>query len=79
MEEVIHADRILVMNQGEVVMEGTPGEIFSQVEALEKYHLDVPPATRIGYELQKKGLPIKSGILDRKELVEELCQLNWKI
>lgn len=79
MEEVIHADRIIVMNQGEIVMEGTPREIFERVEELEQYHLDVPAATRIGYELKKKGLPISGAILDRKELVEELCRLNLKI
>ncbi len=74
MEEVIYADKVFVMDQGRVVMEGTPREIFSRVEELQKLRLDVPQVTRLAYELQKSGLPIKSGILTVEELVEELCK-----
>ena len=74
MEEVIYADKVFVMDQGRVVMEGTPREIFSRVEELQKLRLDVPQVTRLAYELQKSVLPIKSGILTVEELVEELCK-----
>ncbi len=73
MEEVIYADKVFVMDQGSVVMAGTPREIFSQVEELQKLRLDVPQVTRLAYELKKSGLPIKSGILTVEELVEEVC------
>ncbi len=76
MEEVIEADRVYVMDHGSVVMEGTPKEIFSEVDTLKKYRLDVPQVTMLAHELQKKGLNIPSGILRTEELVEALCQLN---
>ena len=76
MEEVIHADRVLVMDQGKVVMQGTPREIFSRVEELKAYRLDVPQAALLAYELQKAGLPLPEGILSGEELVEELCRLK---
>ncbi|MCI8417102.1 MAG: energy-coupling factor transporter ATPase [Lachnospiraceae bacterium] len=76
MEEVIHADRVIVMDQGKIVMQGTPREIFSRVEELKAYRLDVPQATLLAYELQKAGLPLPDGILSREELVEELCRLK---
>ena len=72
MEEVIGADRVLVMDQGHVVMDGTTREIFSQVELLKKYRLDVPQVTLLGYELQKKGYGIPSGILSVEELIAAL-------
>lgn len=74
MEEVIYADKVFVMDKGSVVMEGTPREIFSRVEELQKLRLDVPQVTQLAYELKKSGLPIKSGILTVEELVEELCK-----
>lgn len=70
MEEVTEADRVLVMNKGQVVMEGTPPEIFSQVEALQAYHLDVPQVTLLAHELRKRGMRIPEGILSVGELVE---------
>lgn len=76
MEEVIHADKIFVMDHGHVVMEGTPREIFSQVDTLKEYRLDVPQATMLADELKKRGLDIPSGILSKEELVETLCQLK---
>lgn len=75
MEEVTRADRIYVMDNGKVVMQGTPRAIFSQVETLKSYRLDVPQITLLAYELKKAGLPVPDGILNRQELVEALCQL----
>lgn len=76
MEEVVGADRVIVMDKGHVVMEGTPRSIFSRVEELKKYRLDVPQVTLLAHELQKKGMQLTDGILSTEELVEELCRLN---
>ena len=76
MEEVIDVDKIYVMDHGHVVMEGTPREIFSQVDTLKKYRLDVPQVTILADELKKRGLEIPDGILRKEELVEVLCRLN---
>ena len=72
MEEIIHADKVFVMDKGKIAMEGTPREIFSQVERLKELRLDVPQVTLLAYELQKKGLKIPDGILTIEELVEVL-------
>lgn len=72
MEEVIFADRVFVMDSGKVVLEGTPREIFSQVERLKELRLDVPQVTLLAYELKKSGLPLPDGILTADELTEEL-------
>lgn len=76
MEEVVEADLVYVMDHGHVVMQGTPREIFSQVDTLKKYRLDVPQATLLADELIKRGLDIPAGILTKEELVEAICQLN---
>lgn len=76
MEEVIDADKIYVMDHGHVVMEGTPGEIFSRVDELKSYRLDVPQVTLLADELRKRGLQIPAGILRKEELVGVLCQLS---
>lgn len=76
MEEVIFADKVYVMDQGKVVMEGTPREIFSRVEDLKRYRLDVPQVTELAYELKKEGLNIPSGILSIDELVEALSSIK---
>ncbi len=76
MEEVVDADRIYVMDHGHVVMEGTPREIFSRVEELKNYRLDVPQVTILADELKKRGLDLPEGILKKEELVEALCQLK---
>lgn len=76
MEEVIDADKVFVMDHGHVVMEGTPREIFSQVDTLKSYRLDVPQVTILADELRKRGLNIPAGILRKEELVEALCQLK---
>ncbi len=75
MEEVVRADRVYVMDNGKVVMQGDPRSIFSQVDTLKSYRLDVPQITLLAYELRKAGLNIPEGILTRQELVEALCQL----
>ena len=74
MEEVIHANKVYVMDRGNVVMQGTPREIFSQVETLKKYRLDVPQVTLLAHELHKAGGDIPEGILTKEELVGALCR-----
>ena len=74
MEEVIDADRIIVMDEGKVVMDGTPKQIFSKVDQLKKYRLDVPQVTELAYELKKERIPLEDGILTIEELVNALCQ-----
>ena len=74
MEEVVFADHVYVMDSGHVVMSGVPREIFSQVDTLKKYGLDVPQVTLLAYELKKAGLRIPDGILTIEELVSALCQ-----
>lgn len=75
MEEVIGADKVYVMDQGSVVMEGTPKEVFSRVEELKKYRLDVPQVTLLANELKQEGFDLPDGILTIDELVEKICQL----
>ena len=72
MEEIIHADNVFVMDGGKIAMQGTPREIFSQVERLKELRLDVPQVTLLAYELQKKGIPLPNGILTREELLQAL-------
>ena len=76
MEEVVGADRVIVMDKGHVVMDGTTKEIFSQVEMLKKYRLDVPQVTLLAHELKKQGYDIPNGVLNTDELVNALanCQ-----
>lgn len=76
MDEVIDADHVIVMDQGHVVMQGSPREIFSQVEQLKAYRLDVPQVTMLAHELKQRGVKLPDGILRTEELVESLCQLN---
>lgn len=75
MEEVVNADKVFVMDKGKVVMSGTPREIFSQVDELKKYRLDVPQVTELAHELQKEGMALPNGILSVSELVEALTKL----
>ena len=76
MEEVIDADYVYVMDGGKLVMDGTPRQIFTQVEMLKSMRLDVPQVPELAYELKKAGLPIKDGIIRNEELVEELKRLD---
>lgn len=81
MEEVIHADRVFVMDEGKVVLSGTPREVFSRVERLKELRLDVPQVTLLAWELKQKGFPLPDGILTTQELKEELqkCQSGWSM
>ena len=72
MEEIIYADKVLVMDQGKLTMEGTPRRIFSEVEKLKSLRLDVPQVTLLAYELQKRGIPMPRGILTIEEFVKAL-------
>lgn len=76
MEEIIHADKVFVMDKGRIAMEGTPREIFSQVEKLKELRLDVPQVTLLAYELQKSGIPLPDGILTVEELTSALLALQ---
>ena len=76
MEEVIDADQVFVMDGGHIVMHGTPREIFSRVDELKSYRMDVPQVTMLAEELRKRGLDIPRGVLRREELVEALCRLR---
>lgn len=78
MEEVVGADRVIVMDKGHVVMDGTTREIFSQVEVLKKYRLDVPQVTLLAYELKQKGYAIPDGILTVDELISALEACGMK-
>ena len=73
MEEVVFADRVFVMDSGRLVMQGTPREIFSEVEKLKELRLDVPQVTLLAYELRKSGVDLPEGILTIEELVNALC------
>ena len=79
MEEVVFADDVYVMDSGHVVMHATPREIFSQVDELKKYRLDVPQVTLLAHELHKTGLPIPEGILTIQELVNELNKKELQV
>lgn len=72
MEEIIHADKVFVMDDGKIAMKGTPREIFSRVDELKSLRLDVPQVTLLAYELKKRGIPLPDGILTTEELVEAL-------
>lgn len=78
MEEVIHADRVIVMDDGKLVMDGTPREIFSRVDELKSYRLDVPQVTELAYELRKAGVELTEGILSKKELLDQLLPIFAK-
>lgn len=76
MDEAAKADRILVMDDGKVVLEGTPREIFAEVEAMKKIGLDVPQVTELAYKLKKEGINIDTKILNVDEMVNAICQLK---
>lgn len=75
MEEAIDADRVIVMDEGRMVMDGTPKAVFSKVEELKTYRLDVPQVTELAYELQKNGVKLPDGILTLPALMEQLLPL----
>lgn len=76
MDEVIGADTVYVMDRGKVVAKGTPREIFSDVEKMKQYGLEVPAPTELAYRLKKAGMPIETNILTNDELVEQICRLS---
>ena len=75
MDEAIQADQVIVMDDGKVVMEGTPKQVFSQVEELKAHGLDVPQVTELAYELQQEGIPLPDGILTVEEFVQQMQRL----
>ncbi|MBY0754737.1 energy-coupling factor transporter ATPase [Clostridium sardiniense] len=76
MDEAAEADRIVVMDDGKLIMGGTPKEVFSQVELMKKIGLDVPQVTELSYELNKEGIKLDNKIINVDEMVEALCQLK---
>lgn len=76
MEEIIHANKVFVMDQGKIAMEGTPREIFSQVNKLKSLRLDVPQVTLLAHELKESGLAIPEGILTCEELIAALGRVR---
>ena len=78
MEEVTGADRVIVMDDGKIVMDGTPRDIFSQVQKLKDYRLDVPQVTELAWELKNAGVPLEDGILSIEELMDQLIPLFGK-
>ena len=78
MEEVVGADRVFVMDKGKVVMKGTPREVFSNVEELQRLHLDVPEVTKLAHELRKRGLRLPAGILTSEEFVKALGTVSCR-
>ncbi len=75
MEEAAQADRVVVMNHGQVALTGTPREVFEQVDTLRELHLDVPHMTDLAQDLRKEGMPLPEGILTVEEMTEEVCKL----
>ena len=75
MDEAIQADYVIVMDNGKVVMQGTPKQVFANVEELKQHGLDVPQVTELAYELQKEGLPLPNGILTVEEFVQEMQKI----
>jgi energy-coupling factor transport system ATP-binding protein len=76
MEEAALADRLILMDQGRVAMEGAPREVFARVEAVRALGLDVPEMAELGQRLNKRGLELPEGILTTREMVVALCRLK---
>lgn len=76
MEEAVNADRIVVMDEGQIILTGTPREVFSKVKELKEIGLDVPQVTELAYELNRLGLGIKEDVLTIEEMVDEICRLK---
>ena len=79
MDEAVKADYVYVIDDGSVEMEGTPKEIFSQVDRLKHFGLDVPQVTEVAYHLRKQGIPLPEDILTVEEMVGAICQLKSNI
>ncbi len=76
MDEAAISDRVVVMDQGKILKEGTPEEIFSDIAGMKKLGLDVPVATELAYRLKQKGIKLDRAIISQEALVEALCQLK---
>ena len=79
MDETVGADRIIVIDDGHVVMDGTPREVLVQVEKMKSYGLEVPQATEIAYNLRKRGIDIPADILTPEEMAGAICRLKSNI
>lgn len=79
MEEVLNADRVYIMNDGAIAMQGTPKDIFDNRKTLKALGLELPLSAYIGEKLREKGVPLKQGFLNERELVEAICELKRKI
>ena len=75
MDEAVGADRVVVMDGGEILTQGTPKEVFSKVELIKEHALDVPQSTELCYELKKYGIDISSKVLNEEECILELERL----
>jgi len=75
MEEAVHADRVMVMDDGKIILNGTPKEVFSQTETILGCGLSLPQVTLLANSLKKEGLPVREGVLTMEEMVDELCRL----
>ena len=76
MDEALYADRVIVMNEGKIVMQGTPKEVFRQAESISNLGLDVPPLGKLSRMLASSGILVDPDALNVDELVNELCQLK---
>lgn len=76
MDEAVQADRVIVMDEGKIELEGTPRDVFPKVELMKKIGLDVPQVTELAYELNKAGVNISTNVLSIEEMVDALCQLK---
>ena len=78
MQEAVTADRVIVVSDGQIAMEGTPREVFAQVDRMRELRLDVPEMTEIAYALRERGVDVRADVLDVEEMVEEVCRLSLK-
>ena len=78
LDEAIHSDRIIVMNEGKIILEGKPKDVFKEKELLESVKLDVPFAVKVSYELTKRGV-LSEIVTSDEELMNELCKLNLNL
>jgi energy-coupling factor transport system ATP-binding protein len=74
MDEAVQADRVVIMDKGNIKLDGTPKEVFKNIEEIKKFGLDVPQVTELSQELKKEGIDLPSDIIEIKELVDLLCQ-----
>ena len=78
MQEAVTADRVIVVSDGQIALEGTPREVFAQVDRMRELRLDVPEMTEIAHALRERGVDVRADVLDVEEMVEEVCRLSLK-